>query len=202
MVDDEPVARRRLCRMLAEIPDVVVVGEADNGLDALAEIDRTLPDAVLLDIRMPGLDGLAVAKSRASLPPIIFTTAHDQHAVAAFEACAVDYLLKPVQRQRLERALARARLERGEHARVMKLLGELLDNQRGNEARVVAREGDTLRVFDASRIPRFYASDKYSVFCSEGREYLLEESLNNLEERLSDFVRVHRGELVSLKHVV
>ncbi len=203
IVDDEPIARRRLCRMLHEMPDVVVVGEAADGFQALARISELQPDVVLLDIRMPGLDGLAVARSHAELPPVIFTTAYDQHAVEAFDVCAVDYLLKPIKRERLERALLRARLIRGESAPVMKSLRDLLDKKASTEVRVLTRDGERVRVFDASAIVRFYAADKYSAFLSDGREHLLEESLNVLEERLEghEFVRIHRAELVSSRHI-
>jgi DNA-binding LytR/AlgR family response regulator len=201
IVDDEPVARRRLSRMLGEIPGVEVAGEAANGEEALEGISTLRPDLVLLDIRMPGLDGLALARSSASLPPIVFTTAYDAHAVEAWETCAVDYLLKPIKRDRLERALARARLARGGALQEAALTGENARRRAAEAAvRIVARDGDTTSVFDATTISRFYAADKYSVFVSGGREHLLEESLSTLEDRLvpHGFIRVHRGELVAL----
>jgi DNA-binding LytR/AlgR family response regulator len=204
VVDDEPVARRRLVRMLEGMADVEVAGEAADGAQALARIEALRPDAVLLDIRMPGLDGLTLARTHEGLPPVIFTTAHEAHAVEAFEACAVDYLLKPVGRARLAQALAKVRLRGADHASVVRLLGELRERGRqAEERRIVAREGDSLRIFDAAHITRFFAADKYSVFVSEGKELLLEESLNALEERLGPhgFLRVHRAELVSLRHV-
>ncbi len=189
--------------MLHEIPDVVVAGEAADGFQAIARISALQPDVVLLDIRMPGLDGLAVARSHAELPPIIFTTAYDQHAVEAFDVCAIDYLLKPIKRERLERALLRARLIRGENAPAMKMLHDLFEKKTSTEVRVLTRDGDRVRVFDATAIVRFYAADKYSAFLNDGREHLLEESLNVLEERLGghDFIRIHRAELVSSRHV-
>lgn len=203
VVDDEPIARRRLCRMLHEIPDVEVVGEAADGFQAIARISELQPDVVLLDIRMPGLDGLAVARSQTELPPVIFTTAYDQHAVDAFDVCAVDYLLKPIKRERLERALFRARLIRGQNLPVMKVLRDFLEKRTSTEVRVLTRDGDKVRVFDATAIVRFYAADKYSAFLCGGREHLLEESLNVLEERLEGhaFVRIHRAELVSSRHI-
>jgi DNA-binding LytR/AlgR family response regulator len=190
--------------MLEEIGDVEVVGEASDGLETIARVSELRPDLVLLDIRMPRLDGLTLARTHAELPPIVFTTAYDQHAVEAFDACAVDYLLKPIKRERLERALARARLSRGDDARVIKLLGNLLETKTAAGTRVLTRDGDTVRVFDACEIVRFYAADKYSAFLSAGREHLLEESLNTLEARLSahDFIRTHRAELLSLKHII
>jgi DNA-binding LytR/AlgR family response regulator len=204
VVDDEPIARRRLSRMLREIPDVEVAGEAGNGAEALERISALRPDVVLLDIHMPGLDGLTLARSSAALPPIVFTTAYDAHAVEAWETCAVDYLLKPIKRDRLERALGRARLARVGEPLAATGSGEDARSQRPTPPiRIVARDGDTTSVFDATTICRFYAADKYSVFVSGGREHLLEESLSTLEERLAGhgFIRVHRAELVALAHV-
>lgn len=109
VVDDEPLARRRLIRLLGKIHETEVVGEAANGEEALARIREKDPDVVLLDIRMPGVDGLRLVSENRDLPPIIFTTAYDEYAVQAFEANAVDYLLKPVQSARLEVALGKVR---------------------------------------------------------------------------------------------
>ena len=211
VVDDEPVARRRLIRMLDRIDGVELAGEACDGLEARAKIAALAPDVVLLDIHMPGLDGLTLAKTTPDLPPIVFTTAYDEHAVEAFEACALDYLMKPVRQARLEQALAKVGARGG--SELMRLLERLAQRDahegrseppRPGDHRVVARVGDTLRVFDARDIGRFYAADKYSVFLHDGQEYLLEESLLSLEERLAtfDFLRVHRAELISLEHVV
>lgn len=182
VVDDEPPARRRLVR-LVEALGFQVVGEAGDGEAALAAIERFARDVVLLDISMPGLDGLEVA-ARTGVA-IVFTTAHPEHAVAAFEVEAVDYLLKPVARERLEAALSRTQRQR-------------------RTVRLTARHGDTARVFDVKQVARFTARDKYTVCEIDGEELLLEESLSALEERLAPlgFVRVHRAELVDLGRVV
>lgn len=205
VVDDEPLARRRLVRLLGRIPDTEVAGEAANGEEALARARELRPDVMLLDIRMPGLDGLAVARQSAGLPPIIFVTAYEQHAVEAFEANAMDYLLKPVQLERLATALTRARKRTASDAgKLDVLLREILDRRsREPEAKVTARLGSTIRVFDARDIARFHAEDRYTVFRHEGQEFLLDEPLNTLEERLTDlgFVRVHRAELVNVHRV-
>jgi DNA-binding LytR/AlgR family response regulator len=207
IVDDEPIARRRLVRMLARIDDVDVAGQAGDGLEAIEQIAELRPDAVLLDIRMPKMDGLTVAKTVKDMPPVIFTTAYDEYAVAAFDACAVDYLLKPIKQERLEQAISKLR-GRGADQVALESLLRLLDRQEPDDAksahRIVVRDGDTLRVFDARQICRFYSSDKYSVFVSEGQEQLLDESLGSLETRLEPFgfLRVHRGELVRVDDVV
>jgi DNA-binding LytR/AlgR family response regulator len=204
-VDDEPLARRRLIRLLGRIPDTEVAGEARNGEEALARVRELQPDVVLLDIRMPGLDGLALARRAAELPPVVFVTAYDEHAVEAFEANAVDYLLKPVQLERLATALTRARKRAASDAgKLDALLREILERRsREPEGKVAARLGSTIRVFDARDIARFHAEDRYTIFRHEGQEFLLDEPLNALEARLGElgFVRVHRAELVNVHRV-
>jgi DNA-binding LytR/AlgR family response regulator len=200
VVDDEPIARRRLIRMLGKIDGVTVAGEAEDGEDALAKIDALAPELLLLDIRMPGLDGLALARRRG-LPPVIFTTAHADHAVEAFDAAAVDYLLKPVELARLTEAIERAKQRRNsvDLARVV----ETLSNLSTASPRLVARRGESSWLIDASEIPRLQATDKYVVIVRDGRELILDESLADLEQRLAahGFCRVHRAELVNLAAV-
>jgi two-component system LytT family response regulator len=179
------------------------VGEAGSGREALDKIGALAPDCVLLDVRMPGLDGLEVARSLRV--PVIFTTAHDAYAVEAFELAAVDYLLKPVRRARLLRALEKLR-ERAPAApaRLDALLERLLAAPgRAPLARISARQGDAVHVFDPAEIVRFTAAAGYTSFQRDGREFLLDESLNQLEERLAPlgFVRIHRAELVRLDAV-
>lgn len=199
VVDDEGPARRRLIRLLRAIDGVEVVGEAADGEAALAAIDRLAPDVVLLDIQMPGLDGLSVAAARPDLPPIVFTTGHDRYAVQAFEVAAVDYLLKPIRAGRLAAALERVR-RRGATEAMRALL------RRSDPAgpRLAARHGEVVRVLDARRIGLLQAADKYVVCAHEGVEYVLDQSLSELEDRLAHFgfMRVHRGALVDLGRVV
>jgi DNA-binding LytR/AlgR family response regulator len=201
VVDDEPLARRRLLRMLGRIAGVTQADEAADGIEALERIERERPDVVLLDIRMPGLDGLTLAAEGRGLPPIIFTTAHDEYAVQAFEVAAVDYLLKPVREERLRAALDRVGAGRRADPAALRALLERLAPP--DVAPISARSGASVRFFDPRAITRFWARDKYTAFQQEGREYLLDESLAQLEERLSaaGFLRIHRAELVNLKHV-
>jgi DNA-binding LytR/AlgR family response regulator len=156
---------------------------------------------VLLDIRMPGLDGLSLAASRSDLPPVIFTTAFDEHAVAAFEVNAVDYLLKPVKLERLRAALAKLRgRESPDSASLRAVLERLAPRE---VAPITVRSGASVRLFDPRAITRFRAEDKYVAFREGEREHLLDESLAELETRLAPlgFLRVHRAELVNLEHV-
>lgn len=204
VVDDEPLARQRLLRMLDGIEGAVPVGEAGSGREALEKIAELAPDCVLLDVRMPGVDGLEVA--RATDVPIVFTTAHDAYAVEAFELSAVDYLLKPVRRERLERALDKLRRKDvPDPDRLDALVDRLLAGRQGATplARISARRGDAVHFFDPAEIVRFTAASGYTSFRREDREFLLDESLNQLEERLAPhgFLRVHRAELVRLDAV-
>lgn len=201
VVDDEGPARRRLARMLARIDEVQVVGEAADADAARALVEQTEPDLVLLDIHMPEEDGLSLA-AWPRMPAVIFVTAHDEHAVQAFELAAVDYLLKPVAQARLEQALDRVR-SRGS-VDPTALARALQAAIAAPPPRLTARAGSTLHVFDARQIGRLSARDKYCTFCHQGGEYLLDESLAALEHRLAahEFVRIHRGELVNLAHVV
>jgi DNA-binding LytR/AlgR family response regulator len=202
VADDEPPARRRLLRLLTAMEDVDVVGEAGDGVEALDAIASLRPDAVLLDIRMPGLDGLRLARAVQDRTAIVFVTAYDQHAVAAFETNAVDYLLKPVAAERLRAALDRVRRRKPETSPLGPVLDELL-RDRAAPVRLTARSGTTLRVFDPRRVARFSAADRYAVCLHRGEELILDESLGALETRLRDhgFLRVHRGELINLSRV-
>jgi DNA-binding LytR/AlgR family response regulator len=197
IVDDEEPARRRLGRMLRELAGVEVVGEAGDAEEALRQVAALGPELLLLDIHMPGMDGLTLAQRHTELPPVIFVTAHDAHAVQAFEVNAVDYLLKPVRPERLAAAVERARQRR---LASREAVSRALETVRptGTSTRIVTATAGTLRFFDARDITRFWASDKYTVFLADGGEQVTEEPLSSLEERLrgAGFLRVHRGELV------
>jgi two-component system, LytTR family, response regulator AlgR len=201
IVDDELPARERLARMLATMQDVSVVGEAGNGAEALAACTRLVPDVVLLDIRMPGMDGIEAARHMSALeepPAVIFVTAHDEHALAAFEAQALGYLLKPVRHEKLARAVQRA-------ARVAapQLLRVAEQSQLGRRRRqIAARLGDQLRLIPVEDIHYFAAGQKYVTVRHRGGSDLIDESLRALAiEFAPDFVRIHRNSLVAVRHV-
>ncbi|WP_437756924.1 LytR/AlgR family response regulator transcription factor [Sorangium sp. So ce1389] len=214
VVDDEALARARLVRMLARVEDTEVVGEAATGAQALERARELHPDLLLLDVDMPGLDGFGVAEA-VGAPLVVFTTAHAQYAALAFEADAVDYLLKPVVQERLERALekvrqrVRARSVMATSARPPEpspVTAAPAAGERAAEAAagvstaalLTVHDGGKVRFFDPLRVTRFRADDKYTAFLLDGEEHLLRESLSTLEERLAPFgfVRVHRAELV------
>lgn len=202
IVDDEPLARARLDRLLAESADVTVLDQAGNGTDALRIAEAGSVDVVLLDIRMPGMDGIEVAKHLKQLdrpPAVIFTTAYDAHALAAFEASAVDYLLKPIRRDRLAEALRRARALGG------KQLEALRSSETGRpraRSHVSASLQGNLKLVPVSEVRFFRAEHKYVVARHAGGELVLDESLAALETEFADvFIRVHRNALAAAGHV-
>jgi two-component system response regulator AlgR len=198
IVDDEPPARVRLRQLLDDTGAHQVIGEAGNGREALEVAGREHPDVVLLDIRMPGMDGIETARhlNQADAPPaVVFTTAYDEYAIEAFEANAIGYVLKPVRRERLEQALAQAARLTGE------ALGNISENPQVSGARkhLCARLHDELKLIPVSDVHYFVADQKYvSVVHEHGRD-LIEDSLKALENEFSNrFVRIHRGAVVAL----
>jgi two-component system response regulator AlgR len=201
IVDDEPPARERLRRLLGELGEVAVVGEAANGAEAVELCARLAPDVVLLDIRMPGMDGIEAARHLTALdepPAVVFTTAHDEYALEAFEAQAIGYLLKPVRREKLARAVRHA-------ARVAspQLLRLAERSQLGRRrAQICARTSQRVSMIPVEDVLYFAAGQKYVTVRHRGGEALIEDSLRTLAEEFApDFVRVHRNSLVALRHV-
>jgi two-component system response regulator AlgR len=200
VVDDEPPARARLAQLLSDISrelPLQVVGEADSGVRALAEAERLRPDVVLLDIMMPGMNGLEVARhlaARPEPPAVVFVTAFDEHAVQAFEVQAFDYLLKPVRQERLAAALARiSRLQPNEPR-----LEQVARNLGDARTHLTVSERGRMILVPVDEIVYLRAELKYVTIRTPEREHLTEESLTSLEEEFgSRFVRIHRNALVA-----
>ena len=200
VVDDEPLARERLAHLVEEVPDAELAGIAASGEQALLLAGTLRPEVILLDIRMPGMDGLETARhlSRMPEPPaMIFTTAFDEHALAAFEVQAAGYLLKPVRQEKLEEALARARRpNRAQLTRIADGAGG------GPRTRIAIRARDELKLITVENILCFIADLKYTTLRHTAGEELIEEPLKALEDEFAaSFVRVHRNSLVALAHV-
>lgn len=197
IVDDEAPARARLRAMLESIDGYSACGDAANGAEALTLTEQTGPDILLMDIRMPGMDGLEAAQHLQSLeqpPAIIFTTAYNAYALQAFETHVVDYLLKPVRQERLEEALQHAqRLTRVQAA----LLHEM-DEQTGGRQCICASVRGSLQLVPVGEIRYFQADQKYVTVCTADMQVLIEETLKGLEQEFADqFVRIHRNALVA-----
>ena len=204
IVDDEVPARSRLRSLVDAIGDHQVIGEAGNGLDALAACERLRPEVVLLDIRMPGMDGLEAAARlcvAAEPPAVIFVTAYGDHALAAFEAEAVDYLLKPVRRERLAEALKKAR--RLNRAQLDALTEARAQPDEGKpREHLLCRRRGMLELIPIDEVRFLQADQKYVTVNHLQGEDLIEDSLKRLEEEFGDrFVRIHRNALVSRYHL-
>jgi len=201
IIDDEPLARQRLHSVIDELGTGVVVAEASNGKQAVSLCQQHQPDVVLLDIRMPGMDGIEAAHHINKLdspPAVIFTTAYDDYAIPAFETHAVDYLLKPIRRDRLAKALTAAkRLTRAQLQQLEHFTGD--DEQRRH---ISARLGGELRLIPIEDIRYLQAEHKYVTVRYGQGTVLIEESLKSLEEEFpAVFLRIHRNALVALRFI-
>lgn len=212
IVDDEPLARRGIRQLLASHPDFVVLGECRDGREALRSLVTLQPDLVFLDVQMPGLDGLGVIRQHGPerMPLVVFVTAHDQFAVQAFEARALDYLVKPLSQKRFDAAIARVRdhLRKVDAvtlaARLRALLaGSAAGLSSSDRSRIAVPTGNGERLLEAHEIDWIEADDYYVRIHSGGRDFRLRESLSALESRLDParFLRIHRTAIVRLDQV-
>ena len=200
IADDEPLARERLRGLLADEPGVQVIAEAGDGHATLHACAEHHPDMVLLDISMPGIDGLETARHLAAFEPrpaVVFCTAYDSHALSAFEAQAIDYLVKPVRPERLSAALERVRTFAAGRA----LHVEHEDGQK--RTHLCARLRGSLRLIPVEDIHYLHAEEKYVVVHHARGEDLIEESLKSLETEFAErFVRIHRNCLVARTEII
>ena len=202
IADDEKLARQRLISLINDLDtEIQVVAEAVNGCEALEKWLATKADVVLLDIRMPEMDGLQVASELAVLaspPVIIFTTAYDEHALQAFDNSAVDYLLKPIRKNRLQSALQKADVFN--RAKLQSLQLSELDKQ--SRSHICVHTYGDLHLISIKDIYYFYADHKYVMLRTVEHEYLIDEPLKELEREFEGlFLRIHRNALVSLEHI-
>ena len=205
VVDDEELARKSLIAALASEPDVEILAEAGNGLEALERIAEHQPDVVFLDIEMPGLNGFEVLQNLKTPPLIVFVTAFDDYAVRAFEANAMDYVLKPIQRERVRVAVERVRaaLRKGSDPPAeswRKLISEL---RPGLPRKIAARKGKRIVVLSLKEVVRAAIDDKLVFLHTATDRFLTDKTIAELEEMLgaSGYFRINRGELVNLEYV-
>lgn len=198
IADDEPIARQILREHVEAMPSLEIAGEASTGAEALARILELKPDLVLLDLQMPEVDGLTVVRSLRPerKPLIIFVTAYERHAAEAFDVDAVDYLLKPVRRERLERAIAKAERQ---------LRGSPFATGPGAEAprKIIGRRGTDLYLLNPSEIIAFQAEGELVHVITTTQRYLSDHSLKVLEEKLdlARFRRIHRRTIINTDHI-
>ncbi len=199
VVDDEELARMRLRKLLATHPEIELVDEAQNGIDAIEKINKQEPDLIFLDIQMPGFNGFEVIKQLKKQPVIIFTTAHDEFAIKAFDEFAIAYLLKPIDKEKLTQALKRSKklLQNND----LTLLNQLLEFQKKKDFKqFISKFGSTIQFIPKEQVCFIEAKDKHTfVHLKNGKEYLIDHSLNSLESLLDDnFLRIHRGYFINI----
>ena len=199
IVDDEQLARDRLARMLGAIEGYQVVGEAAHGVAALEQSQALQPEVVLLDVRMPGMDGLEAARHLAALdapPAVIFCTAYEEHAIQAFDLQAVGYLLKPVRKENLSAALVKAqRLNKAQLAAL-----RAPDDQRRTHISARTRRG--IELIPLEDVRYFQADQKYVTVRHRTGEVIIDEPLRDLEQEFGEaFARIHRNALVAVAHI-
>jgi len=200
ITDDEPLARARMRRLLEDDADYHVIAEASNGKEALMKCAENNPDVILLDIRMPDMDGLEAALHLSNLenpPAIIFTTAFSEHALAAFEREAVDYLLKPIRKDRLEKALKKAKkINRAQ----LQALGSGNGENDHCRSHISSQSGGNIQLIPIDDIYYFQAEQKYVTVRHRHGEVLIDESLKSLEQEFANrMLRIHRNALIAAK---
>jgi DNA-binding LytR/AlgR family response regulator len=210
IVDDEPIARQVLREELEQLDEVDIAGEAADGTAALAAIRELSPDLIFLDLQMPGLSGFDVIRklpSKGRMPMVVIVTAFDQHAIQAFEAGAIDYLLKPIGQERLAQAVERAiRLQSRPAAMAERLAGiqEIPESPQAKPARrIVARSGDEYLLLNAEEVFAFQAEGDLVWIITAKKRYLATQSLKVIQLKLQNtsFRRIHRKALVNIDHV-
>lgn len=214
IVDDEPLAREGIRLLLEDEPDIEIVGEAADGAEALRAIESLRPKLVFLDVQMPGMNGMEVLKQldKANMPEVIFVTAYDQYALKAFEVHALDYLLKPFNRERLHQALQRAlrHLRRRHLDNLEERLLALLDAYKSEAAvvptyvqRLVVKSAGYIFFLTVDEIDWIEAAGNYVRLHVAGKTHLLRETMSAMEQKLdpATFVRIHRSAIVNLHRI-
>jgi DNA-binding LytR/AlgR family response regulator len=204
LVDDEELARVRIRELLAELPEVEVAGEAENGLQAVEMIRERKPDVVILDIQMPGMDGFEVVEALPDVPLVIFATAFDEYAIKAFEVNSVDYLLKPISRERLAEAIERARSLLDDAPELDARMAGIAGLVRSREVRrLPVMKGKRIVLVDMDDIVWIGVEDELVFVHTHSEKYMSNSTMAELEGRLNPrvFFRTHRSSIVNLDHV-
>jgi two-component system LytT family response regulator len=210
LVDDEPLALRRLARLLEATGRVEISGSETDPEAALDWLSKESVDVLFLDIEMPGLSGFEMLARLDNQPLVVFTTAFDQYALRAFEVNSIDYLLKPIEAEHLDRALTKIerllgqREPQPELRRVLEDLAARLTRDRGRYPdRIASRTGERVIFIETARVTHFYAKDKLTYAATAERDYVVDSSITELEQRLdpTKFIRIHRSTLLNIDYV-
>jgi len=203
IVDDEELARKLLHEYLASSRDIDILAECANGFDAVKAISERKPDLVFLDVQMPKLDGFEVLELIGSDVAVIFVTAFDQYAMKAFDAHAVDYLLKPFSQERFDKALDRARQRLGEKTPPAPELARAARPPEQHLERIVVKDGVRVHIIPVAKLDYAEAQDDYVALHSQGKSFLKQQTISSLETSLDPqrFVRIHRSIIVNLERV-
>jgi two-component system, LytTR family, response regulator len=210
IVDDEPLARQGLRRMLEEDTGVTIVGECTDGIEAVEVITASHPELIFLDVQMPEMDGFEVLEhlDPEEMPLVVFVTAYDQHALRAFQVHALDYLLKPIEKERFVEALDRAKLQ-ARHRRGGDLTHRILTMldqkraERGHLERIMIKSGGRISFLRTEEIDWLEAQGDYVCLHCQGKKHLLRQRISDLEGQLSPdaFLRIHRSTIVNIAHI-
>lgn len=205
IIDDESAARLLIRQYIEENNHFEIVGEYDNGLDAVAGINTLEPDLIFLDIKMPGLSGLQVVQEIIHVPQIVFTTAYDQFALKAFDANATDYLLKPYTRERFEKAITKILHQSRSNFEEAKQVANLITNKSNNEpvTTVLVESGSKLVSLELKDVICMEAEKDYTWMHTASKSYLSNYGISQLEQRLpqTSFLRIHRSFIVNISHI-
>jgi two-component system LytT family response regulator len=213
LVDDEPLALERLARMLQATGRVEITGSSTDPVIAVEELKNSLPDILFLDIHMPALSGFELLAELAVQPLVIFTTAYDRYALEAFRVNSIDYLLKPIEPDHLERALTKAeRLFAGERLPDVRALlvqiGATLQLGHSEKPRwldrIASKSGDKVEPIDLRRVTHFYSKEKLTFAATLERSHVVDMTISDLEQKLDPgkFIRIHRGTILNLDHLL
>ncbi|MDC7993801.1 LytR/AlgR family response regulator transcription factor [Altibacter sp. HG106] len=202
IVDDEAAARKLISEYLADFPELIVLGEVNNGVDAVTQINKFQPDLVFLDVQMPGLTGFEVLHRLEELPKIIFSTAYDQYALKAFDVHAIDYLLKPYTKERFKKAVEKVSFSENQSGLGPLAAGVIMDNPNYPE-RILVEHNKRFITIATTDIIWIEAYGDYSKLHTEQGVYVSNFGISQLEEKLNPnlFIRVHRSHMVNLKAI-
>jgi len=195
IVDDERLARKELTKLLSEFPHIEIIKECDSAEEAIVEVDKLKPDVVFLDIHMPGKDGFGVLEELDYTPHVIFVTAYDEYAIKAFEVNALDYLLKPIQTDRLKEAISKINIEPAD--------ANLNSDKLGENHQVFVKDGEKCWFVRLGDVPMFESEGNYVRVYFDNHKPLILKSLNNLANKLDEntFFRANRKFIINLKWV-